>query len=214
MSAAPHILVVDDDATIRQLLADYLSERELRVTGVPDGPAMQKVLNEAVVDLIVLDLKLPSENGMSIARRLRAQSSIPIIILTGHGDDVDRIVGLELGADDYLTKPFNPRELLARIRTILRRAQAHTTAPPEGGKLRAQRFAGWELDLRTRRVARRARTRPEPGPTAGNESWLRGRRVRSQCRRAGLAFAEENRGRPEPPATHQDSTWCRILPGG
>jgi len=152
MSAAPHILVVDDDATIRQLLADYLSERELRVTGVPDGAAMQKVLNDAVVDLIVLDLKLPSENGMIIARRLRAQSSIPIIILTGHGDDVDRIVGLELGADDYLTKPFNPRELLARIRTILRRAHAHTTAPAAGEKLRARRFAGWELDLRTRHL--------------------------------------------------------------
>ncbi|HTS54547.1 MAG TPA: response regulator [Burkholderiales bacterium] len=152
MSATPHILVVDDDATIRQLLAEYLSERELRVTGVPDGRDMDRVLRENVVDLIVLDLKLPSENGMSIARRLRTQSSIPIIILTGNGDDVDRIVGLELGADDYLTKPFNPRELLARIRTILRRAQVHAVAPTPGEKLRARRFAGWELDLRTRRL--------------------------------------------------------------
>lgn len=152
MSVTPHILVVDDDAAIRQLLADYLSEHELRVTGVPDGPTMQKVLNESVVDLIVLDLKLRSEDGMTIARRLRAQSSIPIMILTGNRDDVDRIVGLELGADDYLTKPFNPRELLARIRTILRRAQAHATAPVGGESLRARRFAGWELDLRTRRL--------------------------------------------------------------
>jgi DNA-binding response OmpR family regulator len=152
MSATPHILVVDDDATIRQLLAEYLSERELRVTGVPDGSAMHNVLKQTVVDLIVLDLKLPSEDGMSIARRLRSQSSIPIIILTGNGDDVDRIVGLELGADDYLTKPFNPRELLARIRTILRRASVQTTAPAAGEKLRARRFAGWELDLRTRRL--------------------------------------------------------------
>jgi len=151
MSATPHILVVDDDLTVRQLLTDYLSERELRVTSVADGVAMHKALNESVVDLIVLDLKLPSENGMSIARKLREQSSIPIIILTGNGDDVDRIVGLELGADDYLTKPFNPRELLARIRTILRRAQAHTTTALSEA-LRARRFAGWELDLRTRRL--------------------------------------------------------------
>ncbi|HTT36640.1 MAG TPA: response regulator [Burkholderiales bacterium] len=152
MNVAPHILVVDDDAVIRQLLADYLSEHELRVTGVPDGPTMQKALNESVVDLIVLDLRLRSEDGMTIARKLRAQSSVPIIILTGNRDDVDRIVGLELGADDYLTKPFNPRELLARIRTILRRAQAHVKAPPAAGSPRARRFAGWELDLRTRRL--------------------------------------------------------------
>ena len=151
MSATPHILVVDDDPTIRDLLADYLSQREIRVTGVADGVAMHKALSESVVDLIVLDLKLPTEDGMSIARRLRAQSGIPIIILTGHGDDVDRIMGLELGADDYLTKPFNPRELLARIRTILRRAQAHA-APEPGNAPRARRFAGWELDLRTRRL--------------------------------------------------------------
>src|SRR5262245_22310988 len=107
MSAIPHILVVDDDPTIRQLLADYLSQREVRVTGVADGAAMYKALSEGVMDLVVLDLRLPAENGLSIARKLRAQSGIPIIILTGHGDDVDRIMGLELGADDYLTKPFN-----------------------------------------------------------------------------------------------------------
>ena len=151
MSATPHILVVDDDPAIRQLLADYLGQRELRVTGVADGAAMHKALSEGVVDLVVLDLQLPAEDGMSIARKLRAQSGIPIIILTGHGDEFDRIVGLELGADDYLTKPFNPRELLARIRTILRRAQAHTRAEP-GKALRARRFAGWELELRTRRL--------------------------------------------------------------
>jgi len=152
MSTTPHILVVDDDPTIRQLLADYLGERELRVTGVPDGTAMRNALNQSVVDLIVLDLKLPSESGMNIARRLRTESTIPIIILTGNGDDVDRIVGLELGADDYLTKPFNPRELLARIRTILRRTQVHTARSLGSEKVRARRFAGWELDLRSRRL--------------------------------------------------------------
>jgi DNA-binding response OmpR family regulator len=113
---------------------------------------MQKLLTESVVDLIVLDLKLPSEDGMTIARRLRAESSIPIIILTGNQDDVDRIVGLEVGADDYLTKPFNPRELLARIRTILRRARANSPGPEATETPRAYRFSGWELDLRTRRL--------------------------------------------------------------
>jgi len=152
MTANPHVLVVDDEAAIRQLLSDYLSVHDMRVTVAPDGQAMQKLLTESVVDLIVLDLKLPSEDGMSIARRLRAESSIPIIILTGNQDDVDRIVGLELGADDYLTKPFNPRELLARIRTILRRARANTPAPTASKTPRAYRFGGWELDLRTRRL--------------------------------------------------------------
>jgi DNA-binding response OmpR family regulator len=152
MNANPHILVVDDEAPIRELLSDYLGKHELRVTAAPDGQAMQKSLTESVVDLIVLDLKLPSEDGMSIARRLRSNSSIPIIILTGNQDDVDRIVGLELGADDYLTKPFNPRELLARIRTILRRARANSPGSAATKTPRAYRFDGWELDLRTRRL--------------------------------------------------------------
>jgi two-component system, OmpR family, response regulator len=147
-----HILVVDDDAQIRQMIADYLGEYDFRVTGAADGQAMRKVLAAAVVDLIVLDLRLPAEDGMSIARALRADSSIPIIILTGRKDDVDRIMGLELGADDYLTKPVNLRELLARIRTVLRRAHAHAPEQHEAEKLRAYRFAGWELDLRTRKL--------------------------------------------------------------
>jgi DNA-binding response OmpR family regulator len=146
-----HILVVDDDAQLREMIAEYLGEYDFRVTGAADGPAMRKVLASSVVDLIVLDLRLPAEDGMSIARGLRAESSIPIIMLTGRKDEVDRIMGLELGADDYLTKPVNLRELLARIRTVLRRSQAH---PPESAaeKLRAYRFAGWELDVRTRKL--------------------------------------------------------------
>jgi two-component system, OmpR family, response regulator len=152
MSTSPHILVVDDDDIIRQLVADCLSKYELRVTGVPSGAAMHEVLNRNVVDLIVLDLQLAGEDGLSIARQLRTQSSIPIIILTGRRDEFDRIVGLELGADDYLTKPFNPRELIARIRTILRRVQAHATAPVLGHAPRAYRFVGWELDLNSRRL--------------------------------------------------------------
>jgi DNA-binding response OmpR family regulator len=149
----PHILGVDDDADIRQLIAEYLGEFNLRVSVARDGQSMQKALSQNVVDLILLDLKLPDDDGMNIARELRAKSNIPIIILTSRKDDVDRIMGLELGADDYLTKPFNPRELLARVRTVLRRAQAHSAgAKVEGEVLRGYRFPGWELDLRSRRL--------------------------------------------------------------
>ncbi|HEX7812298.1 MAG TPA: response regulator [Burkholderiales bacterium] len=159
---APHILVVDDDADIRQLIAEYLGEFNLRVSVARDGQSMQKALNQNVVDLILLDLKLPDDDGMNIARELRAKSSIPIIILTSRKDDVDRIMGLELGADDYLTKPFNPRELLARVRTVLRRAQAHPAgARPEGEAARGYRFPGWELDLRSRRLTSTAGDRVE-----------------------------------------------------
>ncbi|MGH8758418.1 MAG: response regulator, partial [Burkholderiales bacterium] len=125
MNIPRHILVVDDDADLRRLVADYLGDYDLRVTGAADGAAMRDAMANEVVDLILLDLKLPSEDGMNLARELRETSSVPIIILTGRKDDVDRIMSLELGADDYLTKPFNLRELVARIRAILRRTQAH-----------------------------------------------------------------------------------------
>ena len=152
MSMPRHILVVDDDADLRQMIADYLRDYELRVSGVSDGDAMRETMKREVVDLVLLDLKLPTEDGMNLARELRESSSVPIIILTGRKDDVDRIMGLEFGADDYLTKPFNLRELLARIRTILRRAQAHPVSYVQGPALRAFRFGGWELDLRSRRL--------------------------------------------------------------
>jgi two-component system OmpR family response regulator len=150
---APHILVVDDDASIRQLLADYLGENDLRVTTVSDGAQMRAALAEHAVDLIVLDLRLGSEDGMTLARQVREESSIPIIIVTGRQDSVDRIMGLELGADDYVTKPFDSRELLARIRAVLRRYQtAAEILPARDQKRRAYRFGGWELNLRTRRL--------------------------------------------------------------
>jgi DNA-binding response OmpR family regulator len=151
MSVAPHILIVDDDADVRQMIADYLEEFDLRVSAAADSRAMRAVLEGGVVDLIVLDLKLNREDGMTIARELRARSSIPIIMLTSRKDDADRIMGLELGADDYLTKPFNPRELLARIRTVLRRTQAHPVQSDVSAP-RAYRFSDWELNLRTRRL--------------------------------------------------------------
>src|SRR6202165_3663128 len=151
-AALPHVLVVDDDPTIRELVCDYLGKNELRVSAVADGPAMQLVLGEQVVDLVVLDLKLKGEDGMALARRLRDESQIPIVMLTGRSEEADRVMGLELGADDYLTKPFSPRELLARIRAVLRRRRAEVhQGRPEG--IRAYRFDGWELNLNTRRLS-------------------------------------------------------------
>jgi DNA-binding response OmpR family regulator len=151
-AALPHVLVVDDDPTIRELVADYLEANDIRVSAVADGPAMQVALQKEVVDLVVLDLKLKGEDGMALARKLRDESAIPIVMLTGRAEEADRVMGLELGADDYLTKPFSPRELLARIRTILRRRRAEVhQGKPDG--IRAYRFDGWELNLNTRRLA-------------------------------------------------------------
>jgi len=150
----PHILAVDDDAVVRELLSDYLGRNEFRVTAVADGHAMRTVLAERIVDLLLLDLKLPAEDGMTLAQRLREESAIPIIMLSGRRDEADRVMGLELGADDYVTKPFSPRELLARIRTVLRRRRAEVKpGRPEG--VRAYRFDGWELNLDTRRLLTR-----------------------------------------------------------
>src|ERR1700674_2991361 len=146
-----HVLAVDDDPLIREMIADYLVKHDLRVTAGADGRAMKEVLAAEVVDLIVLDLKLRTEDGMNLARTLRDESALPIIMLTGRSDEADRVMGLELGADDYVTKPFSPRELLARIRTVLRRRSAEVRqGRPEG--IRAYRFDGWELNLNTRRL--------------------------------------------------------------
>jgi two-component system OmpR family response regulator len=153
-AALPHVLVVDDDPTIRELVSEYLGKNELRVTAVADGRSMQEILTDQVVDLVVLDLKLRGEDGMALARRLRDDSEIPILMLTGRSEEADRVMGLELGADDYLTKPFSTRELLARIRTILRRRHAEVRqGKPEG--IRAYRFDGWELNLNMRRLTAR-----------------------------------------------------------
>jgi DNA-binding response OmpR family regulator len=118
----PHILVVDDDLALRNLLQRYLQENDFAVTAVADGVTMDQALKRETPDLVILDLMLPGEDGLSLARRLRTQGNLPIIILSARGEEVDRIVGLEIGADDYLAKPFNPRELLARIRSVLRRS--------------------------------------------------------------------------------------------
>jgi two-component system OmpR family response regulator len=149
MTTQDHILVVDDDAEIRSLLREYLQKHGYRVTGVADGKGMQAALATARPDLVVLDLMLPGEDGFSLCRGLRARSSVPVIMLTARGEETDRIVGLEMGADDYLAKPFNPRELLARIRSVLRRARSlpENLAPET---VSAFRFGGWTLDAATR----------------------------------------------------------------
>lgn len=143
-----HILVVDDDREIRDLLGRFLSKHGFRVTAVADGKAMAKALADWKIDLVVLDLMLPGEDGLSLCRNLRAKSAIPIIMLTMIGEETDRIIGLEMGADDYLPKPFNPRELLARMKAVLRRAAA---VKADGGPNILQ-FAGWSLDLGRRQL--------------------------------------------------------------
>jgi len=148
----PHILALDDDPDVRQLVADYLGENELRVTAVATGKELAEVLARETIDLVVLDVRLPGEDGMQIARKLREASGIPILMLTGRAEEADRVMGLELGADDYLTKPFSPRELLARIRALLRRAQAQASVADAIAKVRAYRFGSWELNVGLRKL--------------------------------------------------------------
>ena len=146
-----HILVVDDDLAIRELINEYLTANDFKVSMAESGGDMDRVLAVEIVDLVILDLKLPDEDGLAIARRLRESLDIPIIILTGRKEEVDRVMGLELGADDYVTKPFSQRELLARIKAVLRRTEGKR-ASRRGESVRAFRFAGWELNTGTRKL--------------------------------------------------------------
>lgn len=147
-----HILVVDDDATLRKRLVRYLAKEGYRVTGAPDGQAMRRALDEAPAALVILDLVMPGEDGLSLTRYLRGQSDIGILILTGKGDTIDRVVGLEMGADDYIAKPFDPRELLARVRSILRRRAGTTTPPAPAAEASLVTFEGWKLDMARREL--------------------------------------------------------------
>lgn len=147
---APRILVVDDDADIRSLLADYLGEQGWQISTAPDGSAMQQVLDTTPIDLIVLDLTLPGSDGLTLCRDLRARSAIPVIMLTARSAPLDRILGLEMGADDYLCKPFEPRELLVRIRNVLRRSQGAATETSIAET--KWHFADWTLDETTRQL--------------------------------------------------------------
>jgi len=148
----PHILVIDDDPDIRQLVVEYLGKNDMRVSVGSSGKEMFEVFDREAIDLVLLDLKLPGEDGMHLARLLRERATVPIVLLTGRSEEADRVMGLELGADDYVTKPFSPRELLARLRAVLRRYQVQATLPERDNTRRAFRFSGWELNLRTRRL--------------------------------------------------------------
>ena len=160
MGEQPHILVVDDERRIRTMLSRYLSDEGFRVSEASDGAAMRLVLERDPVDVVLLDLVMPGEDGLSLARHIRQRSDIPVIILTGKGELIDRVVGLEAGADDYIAKPFHLREVLARIRTVMRRvhpqpsssaAQASPSKEPAGDTLV---FQDWRFDLLKRELRR------------------------------------------------------------
>src|SRR5690242_8832590 len=175
MSDLVHILVVDDEPRIRTMLRRYLSEEGFQVSEAGEGAAMRAILGREKIHIVLLDLMIPGEDGLSLARYVRQHSDIPIIMLTGKGDLIDRVVGLESGADDYITKPFELREVLARIRTVMRRVQPRE-APPRGppnreeaGAAGALLFQDWRLDLVSREL-----TRPEGEviPLTGGEFEL------------------------------------------
>jgi DNA-binding response OmpR family regulator len=152
VSDTPNVLVVDDDAGIRDLLADYLAKQGMAVATARDGREMDERLASFAPDLIVMDLMLPGEDGLALTRRLKAARDVPVIMLSARGEDIDRIVGLEVGADDYLPKPFNPRELLARIRAVLRRRGGAATGEREAGGI--ARFGPFALDLVAQSLSR------------------------------------------------------------
>jgi DNA-binding response OmpR family regulator len=151
-TADSHVLVVDDDPDLCHGVCEYLELNDFRATAVHTGKQMFEMIAREVIDLLLLDVRLPGEDGLRLARTLRESSKIPIVILSGQIEEADRVMGLELGADDYVTKPFSPRELLARIRAVLRRSQMEVAAPNRDGSLRAYRFGGWELNMRLRRL--------------------------------------------------------------
>jgi two-component system OmpR family response regulator/two-component system phosphate regulon response regulator OmpR len=150
MEESPQVLVVDDDAGIRDLLADYLAKQGMTVKTARDGKEMEERLATFGPDLVVMDLMMPGEDGLSLTRRLKAERGIPVIMLSARGEDIDRIVGLEVGADDYLPKPFNPRELLARIRAVLRRGGSRAAEQ----QAEVARFGAFALDMASQTLSR------------------------------------------------------------
>ena len=230
MEASPHVLVVDDHREIREPLGRYLERHDMRVTVVGGSAAARRALRAAAVDLVVLDIMMPGEDGLALCRHLRETTRIPVILLTAMAEETDRIVGLEVGADDYVTKPFSPRELLARIRAVLRRSQS---LPPEreprsaatyrfeslvaghgparaGGRVRCRDAA---LDGRVpaaRGVAGTARdgalAGSDPRPDAGPPR----RSVRPGRRQPGQPAAPEDRARPEESEAHRHGLGRRL----
>jgi two-component system OmpR family response regulator len=154
MTNAPHILIVDDHREIRDLVGRALTREGFRVSATADGKAMRKVLADSRIDLILLDLMLPGENGLALCRELRMQSNIPIIMVTAKGEEVDKVIGLELGADDYLPKPFGTRELVARIHAVLRRTRADPSSTAPQSKPKRHAFDRWILNCEARELIR------------------------------------------------------------
>lgn len=149
-TSTERLLIVDDDPEIRELLERYLRNYEFEVVAVPDGSGMEQYLRAHSADLVILDLMLPNEDGFALARKLRSSSDLPILILSARSEEIDRIVGLEIGADDYLPKPFNPRELLARVRAVLRRNQSSTPPAPVAQEI--YQFGPFVLEAAARRL--------------------------------------------------------------
>jgi two-component system, OmpR family, response regulator len=154
MQGPPHIRIVDDHREIRDLVSRPLTKEGFRVSVAADGRAMHKVMADSRIDLILLDLMLPGEDGLSLCRALRTESNIPIIMLTAKGDEVDRVIGLEMGADDYLPKPFGSRELVARIKAVLRRSNDKAATANSGRRPKRYHFDRWKLDTGTRDLLR------------------------------------------------------------
>lgn len=148
MTRSAHILIVEDDPEIRLLMKRHLTAQEFRVTVAADGDEMDRYLASGRYDLMLLDIMLPGEDGISLCRRVRAASALPIIIVSARSEDIDRVIGLEVGADDYMTKPFNPRELIARVRALLRRVEMGQVVPSAAAK--RLHFEGWEMDCNAR----------------------------------------------------------------
>ncbi|ABD90176.1 response regulator [Rhodopseudomonas palustris] len=185
MVAIPNILVVEDDRETRALIAKYLRANGCHVTAAADGHEMHKVMADRRVDLMIMDVMLPDEDGLSLCRKVRAKSQLPIIMLTARGEDVDRIVGLEMGADDYMVKPFNPRELLARINAVLRRqASALNASSAATAAATAFAFDGWRIDFRLRELRNPAGARV--ALTSAEFDLLR-----AFCERAGRVLSRE-----------------------
>jgi two-component system OmpR family response regulator len=154
MQGSPHILIVDDHREIRELVSRALAREGFRVSAAADGKAMRKILADARIDLILLDLMLPGEDGLSLCRSVRAGSNVPIIMLTAKGEEIDRVIGLEMGADDYLPKPFGSRELIARIKAVLRRSPDKALNQQAEQQPRLYRFDRWGLDSGVRALVR------------------------------------------------------------
>lgn len=149
--ASPHVLFVEDDPEIRGLVADFLNQSGFRVTVAQDGEEMDRLISADKVDLLILDIMLPNEDGLSLCRRVRAEGNLPVIMLTARGSEIDRVVGLEMGADDYLTKPFGTHELVARVRALLRRSE-YAAHEPRSRPRSVLIFSDWRLDLVARRL--------------------------------------------------------------